>query len=432
MHSRRLLQVSRSAWENKDPQSFHKLLLLKMMMIFGIVGIAFPLYVTVFIRQVLDHIFFLQISMWLTCLIAFIKVREDSQIRVASLIIINLLTFLLLSILISSGIGDNSGAYHHVVPILIAASFLLGPRFALPYFILFFGFYLLMATGLWERMLPGVIARIHPARTSVYVDRLLEISCAFGLSIMFDRMKKSQQERIKLQEHEVAKKEKQLSINRMAGGIAHEINNPLAILLGYLELLERHEFTRKDLERINPRIQLAAKRIQFVVWSLNQLNNSQENGSGVTLLDAALRDAETRIRDLKAQISLKFASGTGIKVRLLADDLQNILYTILVNSVEALGNKPDAAIELRVLVHEPQIIIEVRDNGDLAVPHDLAKFADPFFTTKLDRPGRGMGLTLASAIVQKAGGQLVFKREGSWTVVTMSLPGFAVPVLKIS
>jgi signal transduction histidine kinase len=419
-----LLQISRESWENRNPNTFHQLLLLKMMLGSSVLVILIPLYVTVFVRARLDHIFILQTLLWVVCSIAYFRVRHDHQVYRASLLIINLITVLLLSILITSRLGDVSGAYAYVVTLIMAASFLQGPRFALPYVLLFLVFYVAVATGFWDYLFPGSMPALHPRRTSLYVDRILGILGAFGLAYMFDRMKISQQNRLKEQEQEVAMKEKLLSINRMAGGVAHEINNPLTILLGYLELLERHEFNKKDLERINPRIQMAAKRIQFVVWSLNQVNNTGSKKGGVAPLAQALDDLRLRVQDLNGKIPLEMDKAEGIRIRLPAEDLQNVLYTVLENAFEALAQKEDGMVRLKVLPFGEMVQIEVWDNGDEVHPADLQKFTDPFYSTKLDRPGRGMGLALCSSIVHAVGGQLVFRREGNWTVATLTLPGY--------
>lgn len=432
MSPRALLQISREAWENRNPNTFHQLLLLKIVLGCSVFGILIPLYVTAFVRARIDHIFVLQSLMWVVCVISYFRVRHDRQVYRASLVTISLLTALLLTILITSRLGDNSGAYHHVITLVVAASFLLGPRFAFPYFLLFFCFHIAVLTGLWDYAFPDSIAALHPRRTSLYVDRILGLISAFGLAYMFDRMKISQQARLKEQEQEVAKKEKQLSINHMAGGIAHEINNPLTILLGYLELLERHEFNKKDLERINPRIQMAAKRIQFVVWSLNQVNNDRSKKGGIANLADALHDVQLRVLDLNPKQNLEMDTGIGIKIRLAKEDLQNILYTVLENAVEALVQKSDGIVKLKVQVALESVQIEVWDNGDDIIVDDLQKFTDPFYSTKLDRPGRGMGLALASAIIHAVGGQLVFRRDGSWTVAAIILPGYDAAALDAS
>jgi len=132
-----LLQISRESWENRNPNTFHQLLLLKMMLGSSVLAILIPLYVTVFVRSSLDHIFVLQTLLWVICSIAYFRVRHDRQVYPASLLVINLISALLLSILITSRLGDISGAYAYVVTLLMAASFLLGPRLALPYILLF-------------------------------------------------------------------------------------------------------------------------------------------------------------------------------------------------------------------------------------------------------------------------------------------------------
>jgi C4-dicarboxylate-specific signal transduction histidine kinase len=168
---------------------------------------------------------------------------------------------------------------------------------------------------------------------------------------------------------------------------------------------------------------MAAKRIQFVVWSLNQVNSGDNRKHGSALLETVLEHVKVRVHDLNPSLFLHMASGHGIKVLLPAEDLQNILYTILENAVEALAQKTDGQVHVKVTAAEDSVEIEVWDNGDEPIIEDLQKFTEPFYTTKLDKPGRGMGLALSAAIIRAIDGQLVYRRDGAWTVATMTVPG---------
>ncbi len=420
----RLLQINKESWQSQDIDAHHRLLLLKCILLGALFGIPVALFTTAFVRARLDHIFYLQLAMWFVCVFTYVKVKSIEQVERASFHVINSLSILLLLILISSRLGDISGAYHHVIAIIIASSFLRGPRATLPYYGLFLLFYLSIATGLWHHFLPHLVPAKHPAQLSLYIDRCLELSFAFGLAFMFELVKQSQQTRIQTQEKIVAQKERQNSINRLAGGIAHEINNPLAILLGYLEILERKDFSGSELKRINPRIHLAAKRIQFVVWSLNRLNKEQDDKDSYTDLQLALQDVEQRILTLPFQkdFELHIDSAQGIHIRMDLEELQNVLHTLLLNAAEAVESRPGGVISLKIQCKPEQIVLEIWDNGTELSTSDLEKFTEPFFTTKLDRPGRGMGLTLVFATLLRASGSLSFRREGNWTVATITLP----------
>jgi hypothetical protein len=109
---REILQISQESWDSKDPQSFYRLLLLKLVLAIGAIGVLLPLYVTIFVSENKDNLVS-QGLMWLVFCVSYFKVKHDRQVFKAGLVIVNIVVALLLKILIGSRIGDASGAYHY-------------------------------------------------------------------------------------------------------------------------------------------------------------------------------------------------------------------------------------------------------------------------------------------------------------------------------
>ncbi len=215
--------------------------------------------------------------------------------------------------------------------------------------------------------------------------------------------------------------ERLVAAEEMAAEVAHAINNPLAVLMGRLQMrLERAEPPDPE-DEILLRL---ARRIDRTVAGMLELSNR-----------TALHPTPTPLATLLCEAlrpSLQQAADSGVKLETFVDRsasqvcadpvlLAQAISAIVANAIEALPQGGTVRIEGEELAGAGALLIRVHDAG-VGMNAEIAELApDPFFSTK---PGQtGLGLTLAHRIVSAHGGRLRVKSaEQAGTVVTFELP----------
>ncbi|MCX8156269.1 MAG: response regulator [Verrucomicrobiae bacterium] len=218
-------------------------------------------------------------------------------------------------------------------------------------------------------------------------------------------------------EHQLRQTEKLAALGQMISGIAHELNNPLAVVKGYLELVLQHRelspAVRADLEKVAHESNRAAKLVQ------NFLAFARERPPQRELVN--LNEVAQRVLDLR-MFAVRVA---GVQVQThfdphlpptLADpdQIQQVLVILVNNAVQAMSGRDRAGL-LTVTTRrvEERVLVEVEDNGPGVPPHLESKIFEPFFTTKQVGAGTGLGLSIALSIISEHNGRLYHQRPGT-------------------
>jgi two-component system NtrC family sensor kinase len=215
-------------------------------------------------------------------------------------------------------------------------------------------------------------------------------------------------------EQQLRQSEKLSALGQMISGIAHELNNPLAVVKGYLELvLAHHELTpqtRADLEKAVRESNRAAKLVG------NFLSFARERPAHREMVD--FNEVIRRIAELRKSDFLM----AGVEPRLeLASDLpgtsadpdqvQQVLMNLITNALQAMRNLSGTGqLVIHTFRNGNSIQVAVQDNGP-GVPDDLvSKIFEPFFTTKEVGTGTGLGLSIAHSIMTEHGGRIFYQK----------------------
>jgi len=274
---------------------------------------------------------------------------------------------------------------------------------------------------------------------------------------------------LKRAQQEVIFSEKLASVGRLAAGIAHEIGNPIGIVLGYLELLQRKDIDETERLELIDRM---STEIQRINQTIRQLLDFSRPGPGerqvisvhpliretLTVLEHQLRKQEIEvILELKAESATVFAN---------ADQLKQVFLNLMVNAADAMeatnersqggqlrvhtrsfagdslvkkdvGSKPlrrstdpiaaDFSHLRRIhgTTEDRWIEIQFADTGIGITQEDQERVFDPFFTTKEAGKGTGLGLSVSIQILETLGGRMeVNSRSGEGTKVSIILPSF--------
>lgn len=233
-------------------------------------------------------------------------------------------------------------------------------------------------------------------------------------------------QRLKAATGQLVLSEKLASIGELAAGVAHEINNPLAVIQGNLDVIQQELGpAARPLDTEFRLIFEQAEAIGKLVGQLLHFARPDEfsGQSGVDDLDGALRRVEPLIRHLLTDHELELDLAAGCGVRLATTQLQQIVVNLCRNGIDAM---PDGGrLTIRARRRGDMAQIEVIDTGggmDAAVQ---ARIFDPFFTTK-PASGTGLGLSICKDAITSAGGDItVHSAPGAGSRFCISLPVYA-------
>jgi signal transduction histidine kinase len=232
--------------------------------------------------------------------------------------------------------------------------------------------------------------------------------------------------------------ERLVALGTMATGVAHEINNPLAIIqdaAGWLrQILAKPEMEamprRADFEKALDRIHAAVQRARIITHQLLQVVKTQ----GAELPDPT-RMREVSLKELVQEcvpLVESEAASKGIKISLESAEpppvawtdpyqLLQVLLNLLTNSIQATDAGGRITIALRASLEEAKV--EVKDTGSGIAKENLTRIFEPFFTTKGVGQGTGMGLYVSWGIVAKLGGLITVESQvGQGTTFAITLP----------
>jgi two-component system NtrC family sensor kinase len=245
---------------------------------------------------------------------------------------------------------------------------------------------------------------------------------------IFSDMRETLKMRRELQESQaqLLQAEKIASLGRLSAGVAHEINNPLAGILIYAELLQREIAPEVKLkgfieEIINQTMrcqQIVNRLLEFSRHSLGQrthvdLNDIVDRCVELILHQALFHDIQV-IRDLDPELP-PFVGDPG--------QLQQVLTNLLINAADALHGQGTITISTRLSPERGEVVLTFSDTGP-GIPAEIRdKIFEPFFTTKPVGKGTGLGLSIVYSVVQRHGGTIeVDSKPGAGTTFTIRLP----------
>ncbi|MCL2340142.1 MAG: ATP-binding protein [Proteobacteria bacterium] len=227
---------------------------------------------------------------------------------------------------------------------------------------------------------------------------------------------------------------KMIALSKMAAGIAHEVNNPLASIAenaGWLkDLLAEEdivgsknlaEFT-ETIDKIEQHVSRARKIVHNLLGFARRMEPAKEKIDVNRLLDETTGFLENEARYVNIQIAKEYADNVPVITSDLSQ-IQQVVLNLLNNAIDAIGHDGTVTVSSRYREATGQVEIGVADTGKGIAESDLNKIFDPFFTTKEVGKGTGLGLSISYSIIEKLGGKMhVQSKVGTGTVFTILLP----------
>lgn len=297
--------------------------------------------------------------------------------------------------------------------------------------------FLLILTGalVWSRMLSKQVS----IRTAA-----LELE-------IFERKKAV--EELKLKQKQLIQAGKMASLGTLVSGVAHEINNPNAVILLNIDIItdyfndtrniidtyfdQNGDFNTAGLSYSRLREKLpvklsdikeSSKKIKRIVEDLKDFARQDEAGDFTpvdinSVLASTIRLVDNSIKKATSDFRITYADGLP-RVRGNAQRIEQVIINLLLNACQALRNRSEGIfVATRFDSMAEEVIVEVTDEGIGIDPENIAHLTDPFFTTKRSQGGTGLGLSVSAGIVKEHHGFLDFssaKEKG--TKVSLRIP----------
>jgi PAS domain S-box-containing protein len=231
----------------------------------------------------------------------------------------------------------------------------------------------------------------------------------------------------KKMEQQLRQAEKLSALGQLVAGVAHELNNPLAVVMGYTQLFVKNkgldEKVRKDLQKVLHESERAAKIVR------NLLTFARPREPHMTMVDVnrivvdALENREMQVQRAKVDIVRRLGKDLPPT---MADEgqIEQVLVNLLTNAIQALENRPDKRIvEISTEYCNNRIRVVVADNGPGIPEPIIGRIFDPFFTTKGPGKGTGLGLSICYSIVEEHKGKIRAEtKAGKGTRFIVDLP----------
>jgi PAS domain S-box-containing protein len=217
------------------------------------------------------------------------------------------------------------------------------------------------------------------------------------------------------------------SLGEMSAGIAHEINNPLAIIIGSAELLTIY---RENEQKFTTKIDLiyrSCDRISKILNGLKKYSRTADDTKHAVKNLCAIVDEVVVLTEIKAK-------RTGVNVRrecpeellILCDEIsiEQVLINLINNGIDAVKNVDDKWVRVTVHAEGEDIFLRVIDSGPMIDQELEQKIFDPFFTTKKVGEGTGLGLSITKGILDEHSAQICLNRSFSTTCFEIQFKRF--------
>ncbi|MBM3465108.1 MAG: GAF domain-containing protein [Armatimonadetes bacterium] len=278
----------------------------------------------------------------------------------------------------------------------------------------------------------GVLEALNKKDGGAFEDEDVDVATGLAQVAAASVMNAKLFARLKDAQAEMVLAGKLAALGTIASGIAHELNQPLTGILGFVQLLQR----KLDRETLTPEnagespafIEKQVHRMSRIIGHIGTFSHPSPAEHGLVSLDLVVADARTlmdeqlRSHGVHLSVALDAALPT---VRGDAVRLEEVVINLLANARDAIDRTGRSSGEIRIAgrLKSDEVLPEVSDTGTGIGPEVLPRIFDPFFTTRERGKGTGLGLSITHGIVRDHGGRIVVESTlGEGTRFSVYLP----------
>ncbi|MBW2179305.1 MAG: hypothetical protein JRG81_02880 [Deltaproteobacteria bacterium] len=244
---------------------------------------------------------------------------------------------------------------------------------------------------------------------------------------------------LKEAQKEIVKAEKLASVGRLSSGIAHEIGNPIGIIVGYLDLLKKKNLSPEEKNEFIERAGNEIEKINGIIRQLLSYAKPSDEGLKTVSVHEIINDIENivSVQPMMSDIHLTLQLSADRDIVVAdPDQLRQVFLNLMINAadaIQAINNKQNGEVIISSEVMQggnknpqnqpPVLKIIYKDNGIGIPAESLRNIFDPFYTTKEPGKGTGLGLSVSFMIIEEMGGKIeAASKEGQGTTISIFLP----------
>jgi PAS domain S-box-containing protein len=210
-------------------------------------------------------------------------------------------------------------------------------------------------------------------------------------------------------EQKIQQTEKIVSMGQLAAGVAHEINNPLGVILCHIDLIKDDpslsEEARADLEIIEKHAGNCRRIIADLLNFSRQHKSVKEFSSINSIIQQVVQIAANQFQQQNITVDLDLDHSIPM-INVDVDKMKQVIFNLLLNSAQAIEENGYILLVTRYDKVRRSITVTVDDNGCGVLPETVDKIFDPFFTTKAPGKGTGLGLSVSYGIIRDHDGEI--------------------------
>lgn len=220
------------------------------------------------------------------------------------------------------------------------------------------------------------------------------------------------------------------ALGEMAGGIAHEINNPMSIIKGYIDLIKRQSarqsLSPELLMKYIDKMDFTVHRISRIVSGMRRFSresslDEKQPYSLNKIINETLDFCNERITNFGISLDVEYFKGEGL-ILCRPVEISQVLLNLINNSFQAISLLPHPWIKIICTERPEHFEIKIVDCGEGIPESSLAKLFQPFFTTKEIGVGTGLGLSISRGIIEEHLGVLKYIEKTPHTTFIIELP----------
>jgi two-component system NtrC family sensor kinase len=274
----------------------------------------------------------------------------------------------------------------------------------------------------------------HEIPVQVSANLLFEQGRQNGLVCFFRDLRKIRKlEREVSDQARILHQDKMMSLGRLAASVVHEINNPLSGILNYLRLMSRilgkgslSENHKEKFQRYLGLVENETHRCSQIVSGLLSFSRMSPPSIGQVQIDELLQRCILLSRHKLELSNIRLESNVQSNLPPVTGDfnqLQQCLINLIFNAIDAMPDGGTLELSCRYDTDRDVMIVRVKDSGCGIPREDLAHIFEPFYTTKKEGYGVGLGLSTVYGIMEQHHGSVnVESRSGAGTAIMLELP----------